>query len=80
MEVKLGEAPSPKEEDEVDVVQLVGIDLRRPPAMLRRGEDASMVEEMVEIIHGLRERESCGVNGSEREREQEGALVKESSG
>ena len=35
MEVKLGEAPSPKEEDEVEVVQLVGVDLRRPPAMLR---------------------------------------------
>ena len=49
MEVKLGEAPSSKKEDEVD--------LRRPPAMLRRGEDASIVEEMVEILHGLRERE-----------------------
>ena len=57
MEVKLGEAPSSKKEDEVEVVQLVGVDLRRPPAMLRRGEDASMVEEMVEILHGLRERE-----------------------
>ena len=32
MEVKLGEAPSPKEEDEVDVVQLVGVVLRCPPA------------------------------------------------
>ena len=29
MEVKLGEAPSPKEEDEVEVVQLVGVVLRR---------------------------------------------------
>ena len=29
MEVKLGEAPSPKEEDEVNVVQLVGVVLRR---------------------------------------------------
>ena len=29
MEVKLGEAPSPKKEDEVEVVQLVGIVLRR---------------------------------------------------
>jgi len=38
MEVKLGEAPSSKEEDEVEVVQLIGVDLRRPPAMLRRGE------------------------------------------
>ena len=35
MEVKLGEAPSPKEEDEVEVVQLVGVDLRRPPARWR---------------------------------------------
>jgi len=33
MEVKLGEAPSSKEEDEV--VQLVGVDLRRPPARWR---------------------------------------------
>ena len=29
MEVKLGEAPSLKEEDEVDVVQLFGVVLRR---------------------------------------------------
>jgi len=35
---KLGEAPSSKEEDEVEVVQLVGVDLRRPPTMLQRGE------------------------------------------
>ena len=54
-----GEAPSSKEEDEVEVVQLVGVDLRRPPAMLRRGGEASMVEErVVELLHGLgRERE-----------------------
>ena len=55
----LGEAPSslPKEEDEVEVVQLVGVDLWRPPAMLRRGEGASMVVEMVELLHSLSERE-----------------------
>ena len=29
MEVKLGEAPSSKEENEVEAVQLVGVDLRR---------------------------------------------------
>ena len=29
MGVKLGEAPSSKEEDEVDVVQLLGVDLWR---------------------------------------------------
>ena len=34
----LGETPCSKEEDEVEVVQLVGVDLRRPPTMLRRGE------------------------------------------
>ena len=33
-----------------------------------------MVEEMVELLHSLRERESYGVNGSERE-SREGALV-----
>jgi len=34
MEVTLGEAPSslPKEEDEVEVVQLVGVVLQCPPA------------------------------------------------
>jgi len=36
------------------VVQLVGVDLRRPPAMLRRGGGASMVEErVVKLLHGL---------------------------
>jgi hypothetical protein len=36
------------------VVQLVGVDLRRPPAMLRRGEEASMVEKrVVELLHGF---------------------------
>ena len=55
----LGEAPSslPKEEDEVEVVQLVGVDLWRPPAMLRRGGGDSMVVEMVELLHSLSERE-----------------------
>jgi len=57
MEVKLGEAPSSKKEEEVEVVQLVGVDLRRPPAMLRRGGWALMVVEMVELLHGLSERE-----------------------
>jgi len=33
--VKLGEAPSSKKEEEVEVVQLVSVDLRRPPAKLR---------------------------------------------
>ena len=53
MEVKLGEAPSSKKEDEVKAVQLVGVDLRRPPAMLRRGGGASMVKERVNLLHGL---------------------------
>ena len=52
MEEKLGEAPSSKEEDEGEVVQLVGVDLRRPPAMLRRRGGCSMVGEMVELPHG----------------------------
>ena len=43
MEVKLGETPSSKEEDEVEAVQLIGVDRRRPPAMLRCGGGASMV-------------------------------------
>ena len=38
MEVKLGKAPSSKKEEEVEVVQLVGVDLRCPTAMLWRGE------------------------------------------
>ena len=53
MEVKLGEAPSSKKEDEVKAVQLVGVDLRRPPTMLRRGGGASMVKERVKLLHGL---------------------------
>ena len=43
----------PKEEEEIGVVQLVGVVLRRPPAMLRRGGGASMVGEKVELLHGL---------------------------
>ena len=50
MEVKLGEAPSSKEEDEVEAVHLVGVDLRRPPAILRRGRGASMVKERVKLL------------------------------
>ena len=56
-EVKLGETPSSKEEDKVEAVQLVGIDLRRTPAMLRQGGGTSMVVEMMELFHGLSERE-----------------------
>jgi len=51
MEVRLGKALSSKEED-VEVVQLVSIDTRRPPTKLRRGKGASMVE----LLHSLRER------------------------
>ena len=50
---KLGGDPSSKEEDEGEVEQLVGVDLRRPPAMLRRGGGCSMVEEKGELLHGL---------------------------
>ena len=53
MEEKLGEAPSSKEEDEAEVVQLVDVVLRRSPATLRRGGGASMVEEGRELLHGL---------------------------
>ena len=35
VEKELGEAPSSKEEDEAEVVQLFGIVLRHSPAMLR---------------------------------------------
>ena len=38
MEGEAWEAPSSKEEDEVEAVHLVGVDLRRPPTMLQRGE------------------------------------------
>jgi len=50
MEVKLGEAPSSKEENEVEAVQLVSVDLQRPPARCR----ASMVEDRVKLLQGLR--------------------------
>ena len=40
MEEELGEAPSSKEEDEAEVEQLTGVDLRRPPVKLRRGGGA----------------------------------------
>ena len=43
----------PKEEEEIGVVQLAGIVLRRPPAMLRRGGGASIVGERVELLYGL---------------------------
>ena len=72
----------PKEEDEVEVVQLIGIVLRRPPAKLRRGR-ASMVGEERELLHGLaRERKVWRVGGGGRGSgsEQRGAQVTESSG
>ena len=53
MEEELGEAPSSKEEDEAEVEQLTGVDLRHPPAMLRQGGGCSMVEEKGELLHGL---------------------------
>ena len=53
MEEELGEAPSSKEEDEAEVEQLAGVDLRHPPAMLRRGGGASMVGERRKLLHGL---------------------------
>ena len=40
MEEELGEAPSSKEEDEAEVEQLAGVDLRRPPVKLWRGGGA----------------------------------------
>ena len=43
----------PKEEEEIGVVQLAGVVLRHPPAMLQRGGGASMVGEVVELLHGL---------------------------
>jgi len=72
MEVKLGEAHSSKKEDEVKAVQLVDVDLRRPPAMLRRGGGVSMVVEMMELLHGLSERESVLWSEWECERERAG--------
>ena len=43
----------PKEEEEIGVVQFVGVVLRRPPVVLRRGGGASMVGERRELLHGL---------------------------
>ena len=43
----------PKEEDEVGVVELVGVVLRRPQVVLRQGGGASMVGKMGELLHGL---------------------------
>ena len=61
----------------IRVVQLVGVVLRRPPVVLRRGGGASMVEKMGELLHGLElEREGEGSEWDEGERAQ-GALVEE---
>ena len=50
----------PKEEDEVGV-ELVGVVLRRPQVVLRRGGGASMVGKMGELLHDLElEREGEG--------------------
>ena len=67
----------PKEEDEVGVVELVGIVLRRPPVVLRRGGGASKVGKMGEPLHGLElEREGEGSEWDEGKRAR-GALVEE---
>ena len=67
----------PKEEDEGRVVQLVGVFLRRPPVVLRRGGGASMVGKMGELLHSLEfEREGEGSEWDEGERAR-GALVEE---
>ena len=51
----------PKEEDEVGVVELVGVVLRRPQVVLRRGGRSSIVGKMGELLHGLElEREGEG--------------------
>ena len=45
----------------IEVVQLVGIVLRRPPVVLRWGAGASKVGKMGESLHGLElEREGEG--------------------
>ena len=43
----------PKKEEEIGVVQLIGVVLRCPLAKLWRGGGASMVGEVVELLHGL---------------------------
>jgi len=57
----------PKEEEEIGVVQLAGVVLRRPPAMLRRGGGALMVGRgwSSSMAWGLREKVR-GVNEEER--------------
>ena len=67
----------PKEEDEVGVVELVGVVLRRPPVVLRRGGGASKVGKMGEPLHGLElDRKGDGSEWHEGERAR-GALVEE---
>ena len=64
----------PKEEEEIGVVQLVGVVLRRPPVVLRRG-GASMVRvEEGELLHGFARERVFGESGRERERESRGVL------
>ena len=59
------------------MVQLAGVVLLRPPAMLRRGGGASMVGNVVELLYGLElEREGEGSEWDEGERAR-GALVEE---
>ena len=57
----IGESSSPRKKMKIRVVQLVGVVLRRPPVVLRRGGGASMVGKMGELLHGLElEREGEG--------------------
>ena len=65
----------PKEEEEIGVVRLVGVVVRRPPVVLRRGRASMARVEEGELLHGFaRERGCLGrVGGREREREQRGA-------
>ena len=61
-EEKLGEAPSPKEGDEVELELLADVDLKRFLAMLWRGGGSSMLREEGELLHAWvreRERERC---------------------
>ena len=61
----------------IGVVQLVGVVLRCPPVVLRRGGGASMVGKMGELLHSLEfEREGEGSEWDEGERAR-GALVEE---
>ena len=62
----------PKEKEGIGVVQLVGVVLRRPPVVLRRGRASMAREEGGELLHGLElEREAFGESGRERVRERE---------